>query len=47
MNEPRMAFAYNNGITDTAQSVETATTDFGLAHKKGAEIAPRARPCAG
>ena len=31
LNEPRMFFAYNNGITATAQSVETATTDFGLA----------------
>lgn len=31
LNEPGMFFAYNNGITATAQSVETATTDFGLA----------------
>jgi acyl-CoA hydrolase len=38
-----MFFAYSNGITATAQSVETATTEFGLAPKKGAEIAPRAR----
>jgi hypothetical protein len=37
-----MFFAYNNGITATAQSVAIATTDFDLAHKKGAEIAPRA-----
>ncbi|WP_347887951.1 AIPR family protein [Nitrosomonas europaea] len=31
LNEPGMFFAYNNGITATAQSVETATTSFGLA----------------
>lgn len=30
LNEPRMFFAYNNGITATAQSVETVATDFGL-----------------
>ena len=31
LNEPGMFFAYNNGITATAQSVETETTDSGLA----------------
>lgn len=31
LNEPGMFFAYNNGITATAQSVETKMTDFGLA----------------
>ncbi|RDE05975.1 AIPR family protein [Sphingomonas aracearum] len=30
MNEPRMFFAYNNGITATAQGVETVLTDGGL-----------------
>ncbi|GHT96770.1 hypothetical protein AGMMS49545_22710 [Betaproteobacteria bacterium] len=30
LNEPGMFFAYNNGITATAQSVETETTDTGL-----------------
>jgi len=30
LNEPGMFFAYNNGITATAQSVETGVTDFGL-----------------
>jgi len=30
MNEPQMFFAYNNGITATAQEVETRTTDSGL-----------------
>ncbi len=30
LNEPGMFFAYNNGITATAQNVETETTDFGL-----------------
>ncbi|WP_368648788.1 AIPR family protein [Castellaniella ginsengisoli] len=31
LNEPGMFFAYNNGITATAQSVETEATDSGLA----------------
>ncbi|MBN6741070.1 AIPR family protein [Acidithiobacillus sp. MC6.1] len=31
LNEPAMFFAYNNGITATAQSVETRRTDSGLA----------------
>ncbi len=31
MNEPGMFFAYNNGITATAQSVETEATESGLA----------------
>lgn len=31
LNEPGMFFAYNNGVTATAQSVETATTDSGMA----------------
>ncbi|HMV59520.1 MAG TPA: AIPR family protein [Accumulibacter sp.] len=31
LSEPGMFFAYNNGITATAQSVETRTTDAGLA----------------
>ncbi len=31
LNEPGMFFAYNNGITATAQSVETKMTDSGLA----------------
>ena len=30
MNEPQMFFAYNNGITATAQEVETRTSDRGL-----------------
>lgn len=30
LNEPGMFFAYNNGITATAQSVETKMTDTGL-----------------
>mgnify|MGYP005846577659 FL=1 len=30
LNEPGMFFAYNNGITATAQSVETEATDSGL-----------------
>ncbi len=30
INEPRMFFAYNNGITATAQGVETVLTDGGL-----------------
>ncbi len=30
MNEPQMFFAYNNGITATAQEVETRRTDDGL-----------------
>jgi hypothetical protein len=30
LNEPGMFFAYNNGITATAQSVETGMTDSGL-----------------
>ena len=30
LNEPQMFFAYNNGITATAQEVETRTTDAGL-----------------
>ncbi len=30
INEPQMFFAYNNGITATAQEVETRTTDSGL-----------------
>lgn len=30
MNEPQMFFAYNNGITATAQEVETRITDSGL-----------------
>lgn len=31
LNEPGMFFAYNNGITATAQSIETRTTDAGPA----------------
>lgn len=31
LNEPGMFFAYNNGVTATAQSVETTTTDSGMA----------------
>jgi len=31
LNEPEMFFAYNNGITATAQEVETTQTDRGLA----------------
>lgn len=31
LNDPGMFFAYNNGITATAQSVETEMTDSGLA----------------
>lgn len=31
LNEPGMFFAYNNGITATAQNIETKTTDAGLA----------------
>ncbi len=31
LNEPGMFFAYNNGVTATAQSVETRATDAGLA----------------
>lgn len=31
LNEPGMFFAYNNGITATAQSVDTVMTDSGLA----------------
>lgn len=31
LNEPRMFFAYNNGVTATAQNIETRTTDAGLA----------------
>lgn len=30
LNEPRMFFAYNNGITATAQNVETTITDSGM-----------------
>ncbi|WP_422102626.1 AIPR family protein [Vreelandella sp.] len=30
LNEPEMFFAYNNGITATAQSIETRKTDEGL-----------------
>ena len=30
MNEPQMFFAYNNGITATAEEVETRVTDNGL-----------------
>lgn len=30
MNEPGMFFAYNNGITATAQSIDTEESDFGL-----------------
>lgn len=30
LNEPEMFFAYNNGVTATAQRVETETTDSGL-----------------
>ncbi|WP_080420713.1 AIPR family protein [Burkholderia ubonensis] len=30
LNEPRMFFAYNNGITATAQGIETKTTAAGL-----------------
>jgi hypothetical protein len=36
-----MFFAYSNGITATAQSVETATTEFGLAQKKRGDCSPR------
>jgi AIPR protein len=31
LKEPKMFFAYNNGITATAQSIETRATDAGLA----------------
>lgn len=31
LNEPGMFFAYNNGVTATAQNIETRTTDAGLA----------------
>lgn len=31
LNEPGMFFAYNNGVTATAQSIETKTTEAGLA----------------
>lgn len=31
LNEPGMFFAYNNGVTATAQSIETRATDAGLA----------------
>lgn len=34
LSEPGMFFAYNNGITATAQNVETAVTDAGLAITK-------------
>ncbi|CAM3959432.1 AIPR family protein [Bordetella tumbae] len=34
LNDPGMFFAYNNGITATAQSVETEETDSGLAITK-------------
>lgn len=34
LNEPGMFFAYNNGITATAQSVETGATDSGLAIRR-------------
>lgn len=34
LTEPGMFFAYNNGITATAQSVETRSTDVGLAVTK-------------
>lgn len=30
MNEPGMFFAYNNGITATAQNIDTEESDFGL-----------------
>ena len=30
LNEPGMFFAYNNGITATAQSIDTEESDFGL-----------------
>ena len=40
-----MFFAYNNGITATAQSVETATTEFGLAQKKARRLPPRLTIC--
>lgn len=38
LNEPRMFFAYNNGITATAQSVETGMTGSGLAVTKIADL---------
>lgn len=34
LNEPSMFFAYNNGITATAQSVETISTDTGMQIKR-------------
>src|SRR3546814_8254379 len=37
LNEPGMFFAYNNGITATAQSVETGMTDSGLAITRSEE----------
>ncbi|MGK2914848.1 MAG: AIPR family protein [Porticoccaceae bacterium] len=38
LNEPGMFFAYNNGITATAQSVETGMTDSGLAITKVVDL---------
>lgn len=38
LNEPGMFFAYNNGITATAQSVEIEVTDSGLAIKRIADL---------
>lgn len=38
LNEPEMFFAYNNGITATAQSIETRPTDTGLAITKVTDL---------
>ncbi len=38
LNEPGMFFAYNNGITATAQSVETETRDSGLVITRAADL---------
>ena len=38
LNEPEMFFAYNNGVTATAQRVETETTDSGLVITKVVDL---------
>lgn len=38
LNEPGMFFAYNNGITATAQSIEMTTTESGLAITKVVDL---------
>jgi len=38
LNEPGMFFAYNNGVTATAQGVETTTTDAGMAITKVVDL---------